>query len=161
MRKDTSFRVLLSAAVVICVIGMAPGIVHAQGAGEPCAPTRPDSLGPFYKPDAPVRSHVGAGYVLSGVVRSSPDCSPVAGARIEFWLVNPEGSYDDDHRATLFADEKGSYRFESNVPVPYYGRPPHIHVRVSSEGYRSLITQHYPVQGETQGSFDLVLIPAR
>jgi protocatechuate 3,4-dioxygenase beta subunit len=117
-------------------------------------------LGPFYKPGAPERAKVGEGYVLKGVVRSARDCSPIKGARIEFWLAGPHGRYDDEHRATVLPDESGSFRFESNFPPGYYGRPPHIHIRVSAEGYRTLVTQHYPEKGGKEGAFDLVLMPA-
>lgn len=126
-----------------------------------CEPTHEDYLGPFYKPNAPVRSSVGRGYVLSGVVRSAVDCSPIAQARIELWLAGPDGRYDDDHRATVFADRSGAYRFESAFPSAYTGRPPHIHLRVSAPGFKTLVTQHYPQEGRTEGRFDLVLIPAR
>jgi protocatechuate 3,4-dioxygenase beta subunit len=125
---------------------------------ETCKPTEPDMLGPFYKSDAPVRSTVGKGYFMTGTVKSARDCSAIKGARIEFWLVNPGGTYDDDHRATVFSDAAGSYRFESNMPKPYFGRPPHIHIRVSAEGHETLVTQHYPEKGKTQASFDLVLV---
>jgi hypothetical protein len=61
---------------------------HTQAAHDgPCKPTRPDMLGPFYVPNAPERTSVGKGHILSGVVRSSADCSLIAGTRIEFWLV--------------------------------------------------------------------------
>jgi protocatechuate 3,4-dioxygenase beta subunit len=128
---------------------------------EECRPTAPDMLGPFYKPDAPARSVVGKGYILSGVVRSSKDCSPISEARIEFWLTSPKGEYDDDHRATVHSDARGSYRFESNYPRPYGGRPPHIHIRVTAKGFRTLVTQHYPEEGSSSGIFDLVLIPGK
>jgi virginiamycin B lyase len=124
-----------------------------------CPPTQPDQLGPFYEPGAPQRDTVGQGHVLAGTVRSSADCSPLAGAQIEFWLAGPEGYYDDAHRATVFSDEAGSYRFESNFPPAYSGRPPHIHIRVSGQGYETLVTQYYPPAGQAQGSFDLVLVP--
>ena len=124
-----------------------------------CEPTRPDMLGPFYEPNAPVRTSVGSGYVLSGSVLAADGCEPVRDARIEFWLANPRGEYDDAHRATVPAGERGRYRFESNVPVSYGGRPPHIHVRVTAPGYRDLVTQHYPDAGQTQANFDLVLEP--
>jgi len=133
----------------------------ATGQAEKCKPTEPDMLGPFYKSGAPVRSTVGKGYIMTGIVKSSGDCSAIKGARIEFWLVNTEGTYDDDHRATVFSDATGSYRFESNMPKPYFGRPPHIHIRVSAEGHNTLISQHYPEEGKTQASFDLVLVPSR
>jgi protocatechuate 3,4-dioxygenase beta subunit len=136
-------------------------VLAETGRTETCKPTETDMLGPFYKPGAPVRSAVGKGYIMAGTVKSAGDCSVIKDARIEFWLVNPEGSYDDDHRATVFSDVKGSYRFESNTPQPYFGRPPHIHIMVSAEGYKTLITQHYPEKGKTRATFDLVLIPSR
>ncbi len=134
-----------------------PAETTEQAAG--CEPTRPDMLGPFYEPNAPVRTSVGSGYVLSGSVLTAGGCEPVREARIEFWLANPRGEYDDAHRATVLADERGRYRFESNVPVSYGGRPPHIHVRVTAPGYRDLVTQHYPDAGQREANFDLVLEP--
>jgi catechol 1,2-dioxygenase len=133
---------------------------ESQAAGEPanCKPTQPDMLGPFYEPGAPVRTSVGSGYVLSGTVLSAEACKPIPNAHIEFWLANPGGDYDDAHRATVFAGERGGYHFESNVPVSYGGRPPHIHVRVRAPGYEVLVTQHYPERGQRKANFDLVLV---
>ncbi|MBI4643465.1 MAG: intradiol ring-cleavage dioxygenase [Deltaproteobacteria bacterium] len=125
-----------------------------------CRPTPQDALGPFYKPNAPERASVGQGYVLQGVVKSAKDCAPLAGAKIEFWLAGPDGNYDDAHRATMTADKSGAYRFESNFPPNYSSRPPHIHIKVSAPGFRALVRQHYPKEGQTQGTFDLVLVPA-
>lgn len=141
-----------------------PGVLYAAASGDAplkCAPTPADSLGPFYVPDAPVRAKVGEGYVLSGTVRSAVDCAVIAGAKIEFWLTGPSGSYDEDHRATLFADGSGNYRFESNFPPGYGSRPPHIHLRVSAPGFSTLVTQHYLAAGTSSARFDLVLLPAR
>jgi protocatechuate 3,4-dioxygenase beta subunit len=136
------------------------GESHAGAAGGPanCKPTQPDMLGPFYEPGAPVRTSVGSGYVLSGAVLAAEDCKPIRNARIEFWLANPSGEYDDAHRATVFAGERGGYRFESNVPVSYGGRPPHIHVRVTAPGFEELVTQHYPKRGQRKATFNLVLV---
>jgi protocatechuate 3,4-dioxygenase beta subunit len=128
-------------------------------AAETCKPTAPDALGPFYKAGAPIRSSVGKGYVLTGTVRSSADCGPVASAKIEFWLAGPDREYKDAYRATLLSDRSGSFRFESHFPPAYYGRPPHIHIRVSVPGFSTLVTQHYPVKGNSSGTFDLVIIP--
>jgi len=132
---------------------------HASG-GRPanCKPTQPDMLGPFYEPGAPVRKSVGSGYVLSGAVLAAQECKPIPNAHIEFWLANPRGEYDDAHRATVLAGERGEYRFESNVPVSYSGRPPHIHVRVTAPGYEELVTQHYPEPGQRKANFNLVLV---
>lgn len=124
-----------------------------------CDPTPTDQLGPFYVPDAPVRSSVGEGHLLQGVVLSTINCEPISNAQIEFWQVGPDGEYDDDHRATTFALEDGTYTFESNFPPPYSGRPPHIHILVSAEGFETLVTQYYPEADQSSGNFDLILIP--
>ena len=68
-------------------------------------------------------------------------------------------AYDDDHRATIFSGGTGEYSFESNLPPDYSGRPPHIHIRISAEGFKTLATQHYPDNGQTTGKFNIVLIP--
>jgi catechol 1,2-dioxygenase len=128
----------------------------AAGRYADCKPTQPDMLGPFYEPGAPVRTSVGSGYVLSGTVLAAEECKPLPNARIEFWLANPRGEYDDAHRATVLADQRGRYRLESNVPVSYGGRPPHIHVRVTAPGNEELVTQHYPERGQRKANFDLV-----
>ncbi len=124
-----------------------------------CPPTPPDALGPFYKPKAPLRNSVGKGYELNGKVLSSKDCAPIKAARIEFWMAGPDGEYKDDYRATVLTNESGEYWFESHRPPSYLGRPPHIHIRVTANGFKILSTQHYPEEGSNKGEFDLVLIP--
>jgi protocatechuate 3,4-dioxygenase beta subunit len=123
-----------------------------------CTPTPPDAMGPFYKPNAPLRDSVGKGYELNGRVMSSMDCSPIPQAQIELWMAGPEGDYKDDYRATVISDESGQYRFESHLPPSYLSRPPHIHMRVTADGFKTLITQHYPEAGSKKGELDLVLI---
>ena len=135
------------------------GSARSADESADCDPTPPDMLGPYYEPDAPVRTSVGSGHVLSGAVLAAGSCEPIPDARIEFWLANPEGEYDDAHRATVPAGVGGKYRFESNVPVSYGGRPPHIHIRVTAPGFRELVTQHYPEDGQTEANFDLILEP--
>jgi protocatechuate 3,4-dioxygenase beta subunit len=142
------------AGLVMLALGSPTG---SDALTSKCRATAPDSLGPFYEPGAPVRSTVGAGYVLRGRVLSAATCLPVRRARIEFWLVNQEGEYDDAHRATVFARADGRYRFESNRPVGYESRPPHIHIRVTARGFRTLVTQHYPRGSLTSAVFPLVL----
>jgi catechol 1,2-dioxygenase len=76
-------------------------------------------LGPFYEPGAPVRTSVGSGYVLSGTVLAAKECKPIRKARIEFWLANPRGDYDDAHRATVLAGEREeSTAWRATCPSP-------------------------------------------
>lgn len=152
MSMDTSLYTMLNLILLITLTSLSQAAT--------CKPTEPDMLGPFYKANAPIRSSVGKGYVLQGTVRSSKDCTPISKAAIEFWLAGPEGRYDDAHRAMVIADAAGAYRFESNVPQPYDGRPPHIHIRVSAMGFAMLVTQHYPEPGKNRAQFDLVLVPS-
>jgi len=146
------FGPLLSALIVL--LGLAAAGASAQGA---LRPTPSDALGPFYKPGAPVRSSVGQGYLLAGRVLSSRDGSVLPGAVLELWLAGPDGDYTDEYRATVIADAAGRYRFTSHLPVPYAGRPPHLHLRVSASGHDTLVTQHYPQRGRREAVFDLVL----
>lgn len=133
--------------------------IYTLSAGQPaCSPTRPDAEGPFYKPNAPERGSTGKGFVVSGTVRSASGCGPIASARIEWWSANPRGQYDEDHRATQRVDSEGRYRIETDFPGRYPGRPPHLHVRVTATGHRTLVTQLYPKSGQTSLHFDFVLI---
>lgn len=87
------------------------------------------------------------------------DCSSILQARIEFWMAGSDGEYKDDFRATLVVDDSGEYQFESHRPPSYSGRPPHIHMRETADGYKKLITPHYSEKGSSSSELDLVLIP--
>ena len=129
----------------------------ASTAQSPCTPTRPDALGPFYTPDAPERPATGRGFAVSGTVRSRSGCTPISGARLEWWSANGKGDYDDEHRATQITSSDGRFRYETDFPGRYPGRPPHVHVRVSAPGHRVLVTQLYPRPGQTTTDVDFVL----
>lgn len=139
------------------VIGMLLLIAVPAGAAMTCTPTPQDEIGPFYRPNAPVRTTIGKGYILQGVVRDASTCRPISGARIEFWQAGPGGVYDDSLRATVYSDPKGRYRLETAFPQPYARRPPHIHILVDQRGYAGLITQHYPKSGVKGARMDLVM----
>lgn len=151
---------MLRLGLALALVALAGGVAPMAGSSpSACAPTRADSLGPYYEPGAPVRSKVGTGgYVLTGRVMAARTCRWLARARIELWLVNDQGEYDDAHRATVFSRRDGRYRFESNRPVGYGSRPPHIHIRVTARGFRTLVTQHYPRGTRRSATFNLVLI---
>ena len=155
------WRIISRAAGILLAAGLGTSGGFADGAASTaarCTPTRADFGDPDYKANAPVRSRVGTGFALSGIVRSGIDCSIIAGAHVEFWLAGPNG-YDDAHRGTLIADGNGRYRLESNFPSGNTGREPHIHLRVAVPGYRTLVTVYFPRAGTTTGTLDLVLEP--
>jgi protocatechuate 3,4-dioxygenase beta subunit len=146
---------LLYIAVGTLLVLLSPAATMAQ---TKCPPTASDAEGPFYKAGAPIRERTGRGLTISGTVRSASSCKPIPGARVEWWLANARGSYDDEHRGALVTAEDGDYRFETDFPPSYFGRPPHIHVKVFAPGYRTLTSQIYPQQGRNTVALDLVIL---
>jgi protocatechuate 3,4-dioxygenase beta subunit len=149
---------------MLLLIGFGMPAGYAAGASAPsaagrCPLTPGDGGDPFYKPNTPVRPHVGTGFVLTGIVRSGIDCSALKGARVEFWLRGPNGQYDDVHRGTVITDGDGRYRFESSFPGGGDILQPHIHLRVAVPGFRTLTTVYLPRAGAAAGALDLVLEP--
>jgi protocatechuate 3,4-dioxygenase beta subunit len=95
---------------------------------------------------------VGSGHVVTGVVLSSTDCQPIAGAELEFWPEEQGVGHPDSSRATFFTDPNGRYRLEGNPPE-------HIHMRISAEGNRTIGVNSYHPNGQAEGTFDIVLQP--
>jgi protocatechuate 3,4-dioxygenase beta subunit len=141
--------------IALLLLGSTPLPTTAQPA---CAPTPADAEGPFYKAGAPMRESTGKGFVVSGTVKSAGSCAAIAGARVEWWQANPKGTYDDEHRSTLVTRGDGTYRFETDFPPAYFGRPPHIHFKVFAPGHRALTTQLYPKPGQPEIMFDLIIV---
>jgi protocatechuate 3,4-dioxygenase beta subunit len=147
----------LSALLIILTLLLTVASASAAPATWKCTPTPHDEIGPFYRPNAPLRDRIGSGYVLQGTVRSAATCKPVPGARIEFWQAGPDGEYGDAWRATIYSDRHGRYRLTTAFPPPYARRPAHIHILVDMRGYAGLITQHYPTAGKRKATLDLVM----
>ncbi|HYP39316.1 MAG TPA: kelch repeat-containing protein [Chloroflexia bacterium] len=120
-----------------------------------CSATHDDSdsdSGLGFAPAAPQRETVGKGHLLTGMVLSSADCSPIAGAKLE---MRPEvgGEHPEAQRATLYTDAAGRYRFESE-------HPEHIHIQVSAHGFKRIVTNLYhPAPDQAMGTFDIALAP--
>jgi protocatechuate 3,4-dioxygenase beta subunit len=134
-----------------------------------CVPGRltPEQTeGPFYKAGSPERERVdqgatGQALVLTGRVLS-PQCRPVAHARMEFWQADGRGSYDNSGyrlRGHEFTDAQGRYRLTTVYPGLYTGRTRHIHVKVEPPGGRELTTQLY-FPGEPRNASDGIFTPA-
>lgn len=149
--KDTAFTAMAVSAA---------GFIRFNGTNyEGDCETTTDILGPFYRPNAPVRSNMritgekGQNIVLSGTVKHKDCKTPLKGACVELWHCSNEGVYDNEspefkYRARTYCDEKGNYSFETIYPVPYEvgdgnTRPAHFHMLISAAGYQTLITQLY------------------
>jgi protocatechuate 3,4-dioxygenase beta subunit len=156
-QKNSIYKQIISAFIILLLVAAVSENSHSGT----CSPTPWDEIGPFYRPNAPERTSIGKGYILSGTVRSSGDCRPLRNARIEIWQAGPDGTYDDAHRATIFSNHAGRYRLQTSMPPPYARRPPHIHILVDAKGFEGLITQHYPKNGKKRATFDLVLEPEK
>ena len=148
-----SFRAAIGVAFVLLTA------VTPSSAAGPCPATAPDMLGPFYVPGAPERNATGDGLTVHGVIRSTRECRPVPAAKLEWWSADGKGNYDDAHRATQVADAEGRYRYVTDAPGRYPGRPPHVHVKITARGHKPLVTQLYPKQGQREIPFDFVLQP--
>jgi protocatechuate 3,4-dioxygenase beta subunit len=129
-----------------------PESEKSQNVALACAPTHADALSPSYKPNAPMRSVVGQGHVVTGTVRSSRNCAPIVGVKLELWSESPSGGHPDQYRATVYTDLFGRYRFEC-APTD------HIHMQISAAGYHTLASNAYHSEGRTAGTFDIVLVP--
>ena len=153
--------VLAYAAGFVAVGLVAAGTGVSAPTATGCRPTLDDGSGPFGRGAPPLRAKIGTGHVLTGVILSSVDCRPLAGARIHLWQSNRLGQYVRSGSATVVADRAGRFRFEGPRPVGYEGRPPHIHLRVVAANHELLFTRYVPGPGATRGFVRLVLRPQR
>ncbi len=114
-------------------------------------PTRPQTEGPYFRVGSPETqtladsSAPGTPLVLTGQVLSTTG-QPVAGALLDFWQTDGNGTYDNrgyDFRGHQYADANGQYLLRTVVPGLYPGRTRHIHVKVQAPGGPVLTTQLY------------------
>ena len=114
-------------------------------------PTPQDVEGPFY-PVVPIPIRRNLINASEGLVGQPLDLSgrvldrhgvPLAGTKVEIWQCDGRGLYDhprqDRHEdfdknfagyGAQVTNAEGFYQFTTLFPVPYTGRPPHIHVKL-------------------------------
>jgi len=153
-------RIFIRNTALFAVSVSASGFIRFNGTNyEGDCETTTDILGPFYRPNAPLRADmriagdIGQKVVLSGQIKHKDCTTPLKNACVELWHCDAKGVYDNaspdfKYRAKTYCDDKGNYRFESILPVPYdVGdgtiRPAHFHMMITAEGYQALITQLY------------------
>ena len=120
--------------------------------------TTNDILGPFYRPNAPIRNDLtyegllGNRILLQGKIFKSDCITPLKDALVEIWHCNTDGEYDNDtknfkQRACWKTNEKGEYSFKTILPGKYLNgklyRPAHIHYRVTDKNSKELVSQIY------------------
>ena len=102
------------------------------------------------------------------------DRKPVEDATVDLWQANAAGRYRHPHDrnkapldpnfqgwAIVLSGKDGRFRFKTIYPGSYpasetWSRPPHIHFKISKNGYVELITQMYFPEHELNSS-DLLL----
>ncbi len=169
---------------VLGVSMLVDAINHRSSGGT----TETTVLGPFFVHGAPEIENGGdmaAGWngdptYVSGRVLST-EGKPLAGALLDLWQSNSEGSYDvqladtggKQLRAKLRTDAEGRFRLRTilptSYPVPTDGpmglvlarmgrhpmRPAHLHFMVSAPGYETVVT-HLFVKGDPYLESDVV-----
>lgn len=135
------------------------GSIHWNGKSfEGDSITTTDILGPYYRPDAPMRSNLvpkgstAAIMHLSGTIFGTDGKTPLSNVLVESWQCDEHERYDnvsDDYlyRGCVRTGIDGKYSFKTIVAVPYKDgddwRPAHIHLRISSDHFQDLVTQIY------------------
>jgi catechol 1,2-dioxygenase len=156
MRRRSFIKNAAFSAVAIST----SGFIHFNGKGYvgDCETTT-DIIGPFYRPDSPVRNNFiikgepGTPVELSGIIKHNDCTTPYKKAKIELWHCDNSGLYDNEsdqfrYRGTTFSDDNGHYIFNTILPIAYNVsggpyRPAHFHLMITAEGYQPLITQLY------------------
>jgi protocatechuate 3,4-dioxygenase beta subunit len=175
----TRRRALAGGLALAAALYRIPGLYAEQLASTPAlteGPFYPDPLPLDRDNDLVIVSNAltpadGQVTHLSGRVLG-PDGRAVRGAVVEIWQVDGHGCYlhsgdgSGKQRDPKFQGfgrfetaASGEYRFRTIKPVPYPGRPPHIHVKVK-RGERELLTTQIFVKGHPLNRQDFVLADA-
>ena len=121
---------------------------------ENCIPTPHRTTGTHYAPVTEHKVNISQGVTVKGRILATPDCVPVANAKIAHWQADRNGFYVDRLRAYLFSDANGYFEFETEWPNL---SPPHIHFIVTAEGYEVLETQWRGDEPTKLIEFDMIL----
>jgi hypothetical protein len=147
-------------------------VTEPEGAVLPDLPpcsgelTSANMEGPYYTAGSPQRTSLidpgmpGVPILILGRVFDQ-DCSPIPGARIDFWQADMNGVYDNAGytlRGYTITGEDGTYEMETIEPGEYSGRPPHIHVKVFSPQGSELLTSQLYFPG-SEGARDVAAAP--
>lgn len=164
-------RALRTIGVTVAAGAIGPAVRATRAQGPQLAPTPRDAEGPFYPRSFPADADADLTRVAGrpGVACGTPlllagrvvaiDGAPLAGAMLELWQCDVNGTYhhvgasgpqDDGFQGNgrALADAGGGWAFRTIRPVPCGSRPPHLHFRISHPRARRLTTQ-LCVKGES------------
>ncbi|MDH5246674.1 MAG: intradiol ring-cleavage dioxygenase [Betaproteobacteria bacterium] len=158
-RRSCAIRSLAAAALLPVVLAIAQPVVLAP------TPSQPE--GPFYPKTFPADRDSDLTQVAGRMARAqgtplylsgralTRDGRALGSATVELWQCDVHGRYhhagddgvprDDNFQGYGIAttDAGGRYAFKTIRPVPYGGRPPHLHIRLRAGGGAVLTTQIY------------------
>ncbi len=136
--------------------------------------TKPTGYGPFYSEGAPFRAkssppfEPGTKVIVAGRVWGFDTKKPLPAAVLDVWHSDIKGNYSTGkefrNRARVITSETGSYEFEAIHPAAYavdggsWWRSPHIHFKVASPGYITVVTELY-FEGDKLHEQDKVFQP--
>jgi len=160
-RRNFLKKSLIGGSVVI-----SPAVISA-------VVTPPEIEGPFYPITAQkdkdfdltqIKGHdhaaLGEVVTIRGRVVNTED-EVIEDATVDIWQANAAGRYSHPHDenpapldpnfqgwAIVQSGQKGGFKFKTIVPGEYpvskeWTRPPHIHFKVSKNGYEEVVTQMY------------------
>ena len=157
---------LISAALALAPLAFAQQSKFAPTPSQPEGPFYPKTLPADRDNDLtqvagrPARARGTMLYFSGRVV--ARDGHPLAGTTVELWQCDAYGRYhhagdDGEPRDDNFqgygvatADAEGRFAFKTIRPVPYSGRPPHMHFRLQHPDAATLTTQLY-IAGDAVG----------
>lgn len=184
MDRRTMLRSGALAAGAAGAAVLARFLPRSSAAQPACAPTPPQTSGPFYptgdQPDEDfdltrIEGHTESAqgeviFVRGRVVDA--ECRPIEDALVEIWQANTHGRYHHERDTSpapvdphfqgwgeIVTNTSGEYGFKTVLPGPYGAgggmRTRHIHFRVARRGYRELVTQMY-FEGEPLNERDMI-----
>jgi len=155
-RRPDRRRRTLCALVATALLPV--GRASSQATPPVRSPTPSQPEGPFYPKTFPADRDSDLTQVLGRAAKAqgtplylsgrvfTRDGKPLGNATVELWQCDVHGRYhhagddgvprDDNFQGygVATADAEGRYAFKTIRPVPYGGRPPHMHIRVRAGG---------------------------
>jgi protocatechuate 3,4-dioxygenase beta subunit len=139
-------RPYLVATAAWIIVGMTWTLAPAQR----IAPTPEVGSGPNHKSGAPYRAKLSPPFapgrllVVKGRARAADTGEALPGVVLDAYHADANGKYDlqgYNYRGRVITDENGYFEFETIRPQGYGGVAPHIHFKISRDGYRTLRTE--------------------